>query len=124
MRRYFCIFAFWASYIFVNSLRTLLKVLKGGEIVLDDAKKMGSHRLEMTNRDDLRLSGIQKVISFEPELVLLVTDLGKMRITGKEMQVNNLNIEKGLLDVKGNIDCICYLNDKNGGQFSLKRMFK
>ena len=91
---------------------------------MEDLKRTGTHKLEMNNRDDLRMSGIQKVISFEPELVLLITNMGKMRITGKDMQVNNLNIEKGLLDVKGSIDCICYLNDKNGGQFSWKRMFK
>lgn len=91
---------------------------------MGETAKTGNHRLEINNRNSIKMTGIKKVISFEPEQVLLITDLGKLKITGKDMQVNNLDIDKGLLDVNGDVDCLCYMTDKNGGQFSWKRMFK
>ena len=44
--------------------------------------------------------------------------------TGKDMHMTNLDIEKGLLDLTGKVDCICYMTDKENGTFSIKRLFK
>ena len=38
--------------------------------------------------------------------------------------MTNLDIEKGLLDLTGKVDCICYMTDKENGTFSIKRLFK
>ena len=40
------------------------------------------------------------------------------------MHMTNLDIEKGLLDLTGKVDCICYMTDKENGTFSIKRLFK
>lgn len=84
----------------------------------------GGHKLIMESRRDVKLTGVNKVISFEPDLVLLNTDTGRLKITGKEMHIINLDIEKGLLDLNGKIDCLCYMASKDDGLFSLKRLFK
>lgn len=82
------------------------------------------HKLIMDARKEARITGVEKVISFEPDLVFLITEAGKMKITGKDMHMTNLDIEKELLDLTGKVDCICYMTDKENGTFSIKRLFK
>lgn len=82
------------------------------------------HKLIIDARKEARITGVEKVISFEPDLVFLITEAGKMKITGKDMHMTNLDIEKGLLDLTGKVDCICYMTDKENGTFSIKRLFK
>ena len=82
------------------------------------------HKLIMDARKEARITGVEKVISFEPDLVFLITEAGKMKITGKDMHMTNLDIEKGQLDLTGKVDCICYMTDKENGTFSIKRLFK
>lgn len=82
------------------------------------------HRLMMNGRKEAKLTGILKVISFEPELVLLMTDAGRLKITGKELHMTNLDIEKGILDLAGKVNCFCYTTDQDGGAFSIKRLLK
>ncbi len=91
---------------------------------MGEMNKTRTHRLSLEDRKQLNMTGITKVISIEPELVMLVSELGKIKITGKDMQATNLDMDKGILDISGNISCICYIGDKQNGQFSLKRMFK
>lgn len=66
---------------------------------------MSGHKLIMDARKEARITGVEKVISFEPDLVFLITEAGKMKITGKDMHMTNLDIEKGLLDLTGKVDC-------------------
>lgn len=83
-----------------------------------------SHKLVLDARKEAKITGVDKVISFEPDIVYLITNAGKMKITGKEMHMTNLDIEKGILDLTGKVDCLCYMSDKDSGTFSFKRLFK
>lgn len=83
-----------------------------------------SHKLVLDARKEAKITGVDKVISFEPDIVYLITNAGKMKITGKEMHMTNLDIEKGILDLTGKVDCLCYMSDKDAGTFSFKRLFK
>lgn len=91
---------------------------------MNEENKAKSHMLSLDERKKLTMTGISKVISIEPELVLVVSDLGKIKITGKEMQATKLDMDKGNIDIAGNISGIIYMSDKQNAQFSLKRMFK
>ena len=85
---------------------------------------MEGHKLVLESRKKATLTGVNKVISFEPDLVLLITETGKLKITGKDMHIINLDIEKGILDLDGTIDGLSYSAGKDEGTFSLKRLFK
>ena len=56
-------------------------------------------------------------------MVLLVTEQGKLKIIGKNMQANTLDLDKGILELTGNISSMIYSGDKDG-TFSLKGLFK
>jgi sporulation protein YabP len=82
-----------------------------------------SHKIVIDERKNIKITGVNKVISVEPELILLLTELGRLKITGKDMHITTLDIDKGMVDITGIVNCICYTTDKDGG-ISLKRLFK
>ena len=71
----------------------------------------------------MSMTGITKVTSIDPDLVLLVTEQGKLKITGKNMQANNLDLDKGILELTGNFNTMIYSGEKDGA-LSLKGLFK
>ena len=91
---------------------------------VQSAGNSDGHKLIMDARKEAKITGVEKVISFEPDLVYLLTKAGKMKLTGKDMHMTNLDIDKGILDMNGKVDCVCYMTDKEDGTFSLKRLFK
>ena len=50
------------------------------------ANKNKPHKLIIDNRNSMSMTGVTKVISIDTDLVLLVTEQGKLKITGKNMQ--------------------------------------
>ena len=88
---------------------------------MGEVNKAKTHKVVMDNRNSLSMTGISKVTSIDPDLVLLVTEQGKLKIIGKNMQATNL--DKGMLDLTGNINSMIYSGDKEGA-FSIKGLFK
>lgn len=73
-----------------------------------------THRLELKNRRDLLLSGVTEMDSSEEHKVLLKTVLGAMEVTGEDLRVLNLDLERGEALIGGKIDALVYKEiDKN-----------
>ncbi len=85
--------------------------------------KIGTHKLILDNRNSMSMTGVAKVISIDQDLVLLVTENGKLKITGKNMQASTLDIDKGILELTGSFNSMVYSGDKEGA-LSLKSLFK
>ena len=81
---------------------------------MGEVNKAKTHKVVMDNRNSLSMTGISKVTSIDPDLVLLVTEQGKLKIIGKNMQATNLDLDKGILDLTGNINSMIYSGDKEG----------
>lgn len=77
------------------------------------ANEYRNHSIILENRDKLSISGVEHVISFNNEVVVLETVAGVLTIKGGELDVNKLNIEDGNISISG---IICSLNysDKHG----------
>lgn len=67
-----------------------------------------THRLAFSNRNIGNISGVIDVLSFDLNEILLETELGMLRIKGKDLHVNRLNLEKGEVDLAGLIDSMEY----------------
>ncbi len=85
--------------------------------------KIGTHKLTLDNRNSMSMTGVAKVISIDQDLVLLVTENGKLKITGKNMQASTLDIDKGILELTGSFNSMVYSGEKEGA-LSLKSLFK
>lgn len=62
----------------------------------------------LENRNRLTLTGIEEVISFDDEKILLNTTLGALTIKGSELKMNKLDVQNGDVIIVGNISSIVY----------------
>ena len=85
-----------------------------------------AHRIVLNNRNQGNITGILDVISFDENTIVLDTDMGLLTIRGKDLHVNRLSVEKGEVDLSGNIDSIAYSGVNQGGQNEsfLSKLFK
>lgn len=94
---------------------------------MDERQVIGSHKLITSKRETVVITGVIDVMSFDAKQVVLQTDLGGLLIKGNMLHVNRLTLEKGELDLDGQIDSIVY-SDKNGykkgSETILNRLFK
>lgn len=78
-------------------------------------KKRNENKLEeprgnitLENRKRLTLTGVEEVISFDDEKILLNTKLGFLTIKGSELKMNKLDVQNGDVIIIGNISSIVY----------------
>ena len=62
------------------------------------------------------VSGVSDVLSFDLAEILLETDQGMLMIKGNNLHVNRLSLEKGEVDVEGQIDSLTYSELSGMGQ--------
>lgn len=92
-------------------------------------EKLGGrpHRLTIQNRQSGSITGIVDVVSFDEGAVILDTDMGLMTIKGRGLHVSRLSLEKGEVDLEGDIDSLAYSSNealRKSGESFLARLFK
>lgn len=86
-----------------------------------------SHDLQMKNRHECQITGVQDVRSYEPKEVVVITQDSILTIKGENLHVSNLNIEKGKLDLEGTFQSFVYTKHTTlaqKGENLLSRMFR
>ena len=83
--------------------------------------------ISLNNRKRLEISGVKKLESLNKTEFFVDTILGLLLVRGEELEMQHLDIEKGILWIVGNISSISYLdedtnNKKDEGFF--KKLFK
>ncbi len=82
-----------------------------------DGKYIGKeHKLTMVDRQQGQISGITKVISIEEQQIILITDAGKLTISGKELHAGKLDVATGVLEFSGIVSGLSYQDYKTPGQ--------
>ena len=76
--------------------------------------KAQNHKLVVNNRKNSMVTGVLDVLSFDLNEILLETEQGMLMVKGTDMHVNRLNLEKGEVDLSGNIDSIAYSEAHKG----------
>ena len=85
------------------------------------------HKLTMVNRSSCTITGLQDVVSFDEDQIVLDTDMGLLTMKGKDLHVSRLTLEKGEVDVDGTIDSLVYSSNeayRRSGASLLSRLFK
>ena len=79
-----------------------------------------SHRLELTGREHLNVSGVEDVERFDENGVIMTTSAGTLIVTGENLHIGKLSLEGGELFVDGRIDSVSYEDppERQGGFFS------
>lgn len=93
---------------------------------MDEKTITKQHKMTLNNRRAGSFTGILDVLSFDLGEILLETELGMLHIKGRDLHVNRLNLEKGEVDIDGQVDTLTYSDvpgfGKKGGM--LGKLFK
>ena len=88
---------------------------------------MKNHKITLYNRGTGVISGVKEVISFDPDEIILDTEQGVLMIHGEELHVTKLTVEKGEVELEGNVDSMIYSVDNTSegvkGGF-IRRLFR
>ncbi len=72
------------------------------------------HDVIMRGRKTMDITGVKQVESFDNEEFLLETVMGYLAIRGQNLQMKNLDVDKGIVSIKGKIFDLVYLEDHQG----------
>ena len=84
---------------------------------------MRGHKLVLNNRTASLVTGVKDVLSFDLNEVLLETEQGMLMVKGTD----RLSLEKGEVDLSGNIDSIAYSDvhaEQKQGENLFARLFR
>ena len=79
------------------------------------------HALTLNERNQLTMTGVTEVVSFDDCAVILRTDLGTLVVQGKELQLKNLSLDGGQVAVDGTVCALIYEAHRGKG---LGRLFR
>ena len=80
------------------------------------AAENGGHSFTLINRGHAEITGVTEVDCFNEQLVVLITNLGAMTISGSALNISHLNKEDGRLIVDGEFDSIEYSGKARGAK--------
>lgn len=72
------------------------------------------HDIVMKGRKTLEITGVKQVESFDNEEFLLETVMGFLVIRGQNLHMKNLDVDQGIVSIKGKVFDLAYLDDHHG----------
>ena len=79
-----------------------------------------NHKLILNNRKAGLVTGVLDVLSFNLNEILLETEQGMLMVRGTDLHVNRVNLEKGEIDLSGNIDSLISIRQQSRQEVFLK----
>ena len=98
-------------------------------MTIDERKTVNTaviQNLILENRGKLSISGVNDVLSFDDQVVMVETELGLLTIKGENLRINKLSIDTSEVIVEGNISYLAYSDkelEKNKGNL-ISKIFK
>ena len=92
-----------------------------------DEIRTRAHKVILENRSGGTITGIQDVVSFDENQIVLDTDMGLLTVKGKNLHVSRLTLEKGETDIDGSIDSLAYSSNeayRKSGESLFSRLFR
>lgn len=82
--------------------------------------------LVLENREKLSVSGVNDVLSFDDQVVIIETELGMLTVKGEDLKINKLSIDTSEVIVEGNIYDLAYTdnNQERSNGSLLSKIFK
>lgn len=82
--------------------------------------------LILENRGKLTVSGVNDVLSFDDQVVMVETELGLLTVKGENIRINKLSIDTSEVIIEGDISYLAYSDkelEKNKGNL-ISKIFK
>lgn len=82
------------------------------------------HSMLLKDRQELHLSGVTDVDSFDETGIVAYTDIGELSIGGENMHITKLSLETGELLVEGKISSLIYRDEAPKAASFFTRVFR
>ncbi len=79
------------------------------------------HKLQLSERKVLTMTGVTEVVSFDENAVVLQTSLGLLIVQGQQLSLKNLSLDGGQVAVEGSISALTYEEPRQSGW---RRLFR
>ena len=91
-----------------------------------EEKSFKEQNIVIQNREKTIVTGVEDILSFDDELVIMQTNLGMLTIKGQELKMNKLNLDNSELIIEGKTCAIAYSDavDGNKKQGFMSKLFK
>lgn len=73
------------------------------------------HKLTLSERSHLTVTGVTQVVSFDENAVIVHTELGTLVVQGKDLQLKTLLPEGGQVVVEGSVSALIYEETRPAG---------
>ena len=87
--------------------------------MIDERKNMNVNlntnivqNLVLENRGKLRVSGVNDVLSFDDQVVMVDTELGLLTVKGENIRINKLSLDTAEVIIEGEISSLAYSQNK------------
>ena len=88
----------------------------------NDHKDNTLHSVRIENRSSITLTGIDEVVSYDEESVVMNSNMGQITLDGEGLNIVKLNLEEGEVCVNGKIGALYYMEQHKGSGL-LSRLF-
>ena len=95
------------------------------DVVTKTSEQVSS--VNLVNRKKLEITGVKKIENLNSEEFIIDTNLGILKVEGTNLEMKKLELEKGNLQICGNINSMNYENKEHKGkkkQSFLSKLFK
>lgn len=85
-----------------------------------------NHEIKILDRSFMSLTGVNKIVSFDPNEFIIETVMGPIHIKGSLLELINLDTDNGVVRIKGKVYALSYLDkDKKTEKESIiAKLFK
>ena len=93
---------------------------------IDELKINNNHCINLTDRNNMFITGVNKIDNFDNEEFVMDTNMGTLTIRGNSLELIKLDTIQGNISIKGKIDSFEYKDNikKKDNQGILNRLFK
>lgn len=85
--------------------------------MIDERKSMNMNtnivqNLILENRSKLSVSGVNDVLSFDDQVVMVDTEFGLLTVKGENIRINKLSLDTAEVIIEGEISSLAYSQNK------------
>ena len=84
----------------------------------------GPHHLILEGREQLSVSGVEEVESFDENQIVMYTTKGTLVVRGENLHIEKLSLDGGDLKVEGSVDALNYEDEGGEGGGFFARLFR
>ena len=87
-------------------------------------RSVSDHRLTLEDREQLTVTGVEEVESFDETSIVMVTGRGTLVVRGSGLHIEQLSLDGGQLRVEGSVESLTYEDDGGGQTGFWGRLFR